>query len=178
MRARFTQSFKLQAVEKVLNRPEGTSIKEIAESLGVGHSTLQRWIVKSRDHEFETDLDIKRLGSTSMIKEKRPQDWSLEERLEMVISCATLEADKLGEYCRERGLYPHHIKQWKLALLNKQPSDDTVKTRAELKALKHENTVLKKEVSRKDKALAETAALLVLQKKVNAIWGNDEDNSQ
>jgi len=37
---------------------------------------------------------------------------------------------------------------------------------------------LKKELRRKDKALAETAALLVLQKKVRAIWGNDEDDSQ
>jgi hypothetical protein len=48
----------------------------------------------------------------------------------------------------------------------------------EAKRLRHENKALKKELNRKDKALAETAALLVLQKKVHAIWGNDEDNSQ
>ena len=47
-----------------------------------------------------------------------------------------------------------------------------------MKSLKHEIKDLKKELKRKDKALAETAALLVLQKKVNAIWGKDEDNSQ
>ena len=47
----------------------------------------------------------------------------------------------------------------------------------EIKNLKHENKVLKKELNRKEKALAETAALLVLQKKVHEIWGSDEDSS-
>ena len=95
----------------------------------------------------------------------------------MVIACAALEEEKLSEYCRERGLYPHHVKQWKLDIVNGQRETDTVKSRSELKALRHENEALKQEVSRKDKALAETAALLVLQKKVNAIWGNDGGDS-
>lgn len=47
-----------------------------------------------------------------------------------------------------------------------------------MKTLRNENKALKKELNRKDKALAETAALLVLQKKVNEIWGSDEDDSQ
>jgi transposase len=42
--------------------------------------------------------------------------------------------------------------------------------------LKHENNALKKELNRKEKALAETAALLVLKKKVHSLWENDEDN--
>ena len=50
-------------------------------------------------------------------------------------------------------------------------------SRTEIKNLKHENKVLKKALNRKEKALAETAALLVLQKKVHEIWGSDEDSS-
>lgn len=46
-----------------------------------------------------------------------------------------------------------------------------------MKTLRAENKALKKELNRKDRALAETAALLVLQKKVHEIWGNDEDSS-
>ena len=49
-------------------------------------------------------------------------------------------------------------------------------SKEETKFLKHENKKLKKEINRKDRALAETAALLVLQKKVNDIWGCDEDS--
>ena len=52
------------------------------------------------------------------------------------------------------------------------------KTSSEGKHLKQENKALKKELDRKDKALAETAALLVLQKKVNILGGNSEDDSQ
>jgi transposase len=36
---------------------------------------------------------------------------------------------------------------------------------------------LEKELRRKDKALAEAAALLVLQKKVQAIWGDADDDT-
>ena len=34
---------------------------------------------------------------------------------------------------------------------------------------------LKQEIKRKDKALAEAAAILILRKKLNALWGEDED---
>jgi hypothetical protein len=113
-----------------------------------------------------------------MSKEKRPQDWNLEERLEMIISSATLSEDALNEFCRSRGIYSHHIKQWKLDFANGNNQNTQAVSRRDIKNLKHENKALKKELNRKDKALAEAAALLVLQKKVNAIWGNDEDNSQ
>ena len=54
MSQKFTQAFKIQAVEKALSRAERISVLEIAESLGVGYSTLQKWIVKSKNHEFES----------------------------------------------------------------------------------------------------------------------------
>jgi len=178
MTAKFTQSFKLQAVEKALNRSDGTSLETVAASLGVGYSTLQKWMAKSRNHELESDMNTELLSAPYLTKEKRPQDWSLEERLEMVIACAALDEEKVSEYCRERGLYAHHIKQWKQNIVKNQAATDRVKTRSKLKDLQNENKALKKEVTRKDKALAETAALLVLQKKVHAIWGNDGGNSQ
>ncbi len=67
MRARFTQSFKIQAVEKVLNRSTDTSVESIAKLLGVGYSTLQKWLAQSRNHELE-------IKTESMTIEKRPQD--------------------------------------------------------------------------------------------------------
>ena len=172
MGIRHTQSYKIQAVEKALSRSPQTSLQEIADSLGVGYSTLGKWISKSRKHELED------VGPMMKTKEKRPQDWSLEERLNMVISCASLEEEKMNAYCREQGVYSHHVKQWKEDFANGHSSVSKVKSQTQLKQLKKENKILKKDLNRKEKALAETAALLVLQKKVNAIWGSDEDSLQ
>ena len=109
-------------------------------------------------------------------KEKRPQDWSLEERLNIVIVCASLDEEKMNAYCREQGVYPHHIKQWKADFASGQSSVSKVKLQPQIKQLKQENKALKKELNRKEKALAEAAALLVLKKKVNKLWGNEEGN--
>jgi len=65
IRAKFTQSFKIQAVEKALSRSDITSLKEVAESLGVGHFTLHKWIVKSRHQAFES---ISNEGSSGLKK--------------------------------------------------------------------------------------------------------------
>jgi len=174
MRARFTQSFKIQAVEKALSRSDGVTVKDIADVLGVGHSTLGKWIALARQQKLEPmqDKEVPRMKF-----DKRPQDWSAEEKLNMVITCASLDENKVSKLCRERGIFSHHIKQWKQDFVNGQPAGTAVSTRSDNKTLRQENKALKKELNRKDKALAETAALLVLQKKVNAIWGNDEGNS-
>jgi transposase len=174
MSPRFTQSFKKQAVEKALNRQDNTTLKEVADSLGTGLSSLNRWILQAKNQELET---ITPKEVKNMTKEKRPQDWTLEERLNMLISCSALEESALAEHCRIKGVYPYHIAQWTLDFANGNDSNDKSVSRAEMKTLKHENKALKKELNRKDKALAETAALLVLQKKVHEIWGSDEDNS-
>jgi transposase len=178
MQANFSQAFKIQAVEKVLSRPKGVSIAKIADSLCVGYSTLERWIVQSRNQDFETRLYDGKSGVVSVTKEKRPQDWSLEDKLDMVIVCGPLSEEAVSQLCREQGLYPHHIKQWKQDFVSPSRVKNQERSPRETKTLKHEVKTLKKELNRKDKALAETAALLVLQKKVNEIWGNDEDSSQ
>ncbi len=168
MRVKYSQPFKLQAVEKALSRPDGTGIKHIAESLGVGYSTLERWIVESRKQSFESTTDPTSRPTT----QKRPHDWRAEERLSLVIACDSLDEPSINALCRENGLYPHHVKQWKNDLVSNQ----SPKAPSETKSLRQEIKALKKELNRKDKALAETAALLVLQKKVHAIWGTDADN--
>jgi len=78
MRARFTQSFKIQAVEKALERANDVSVQSIADDLGVGHSTLSKWITLARKQKLEPQQDSE---APRMTKEKRPQDWSAEEKL-------------------------------------------------------------------------------------------------
>jgi len=174
MRVKFNQSFKVQAVKKALNRRSDVSLKDISVSLGVGYSTLTKWIVKSKNQEFEmaSPEDIKNIAT-----EKRPLDWSQEERLDMVIACAGLGETAVSELCRQNGIYPHHVTQWKLDFVsNNAPKTETNK-KNETKALKGEINSLQRQLNRKDKALAETAALIVLQKKANDIWGTDDEGS-
>ncbi len=175
MRTRFTQSFKIQAVEKALERANDVTLKNIADDLGVGYSTLSKWITLARQQKLEPMQDTE---TPRMTVDKRPQDWSAEEKLEMVIACAALDEEKINELCRERGIFSHHINQWKQDFVSRPSASTTVSTRSDIKTLRQENKALQKELNRKDKALAETAALLVLQKKVNEIWGTDEGNSQ
>lgn len=175
MKARFTQSFKIQAVEKALERANDVSLKDIADNLRIGQSTLGKWIGLAQKQKLEPAQNTE---VTPMTKAKRPQDWSAEARLDMVISCASLDEEQISELCRKQGLFPHHIKQWKQDFIDGSTVTTTASIRSDNKTLRQDNKALKKEINRKDKALAETAALLVLQKKVNAIWGNDEDNLQ
>jgi len=108
--------------------------------------------------------------------EKRPQDWSAEERLNMVIACGALDEIGVSELCREKGIYPYHLEQWRSDFSASATGNEKSGNHAETRHLKNENRALKKELRRKEKALAEAAALLVLQKKVSAIWGDSEDD--
>ena len=97
-----------------------------------------------------------------MTAEKRPQDWNLEDRLNAIIECASFDNIALNQYCRAKGLYPHHIQQWKQDFANGSSPKPAL---SDSKQLKQEIKQLQTELNRKDKALAETAALLVLKKK-------------
>lgn len=178
MSTRHTQSFKMQAVERALSRAAGITLKEIVDKLGIGSSTLGKWMRDARNNDLESTAGGGILISSDKRREKRPQDWRLEDRLEIVMACASLGEEEKSEYCRKQGVYPHHVKQWKLDIASGNSSSEKESARQEMKNLKNENKALRKELNRKDKALAETAALLVLQKKVHAIWGNDEEDLQ
>ncbi|CAM4394194.1 transposase [Pseudoalteromonas ostreae] len=70
MRRRFTQEFKVHAVEKALSQCDDVHLEDIERDLGVGYSTLQRWITLAKKHELETQHT-----GLQMTSEKRPQDW-------------------------------------------------------------------------------------------------------
>ena len=159
---KYTQEFKVQCVEKSLSKKGKSSQKELATSLGIGLSTLNRWINLAKTNELEKSGNI-------MSIEKSPQDWSKSERLDVILHCHAMNDSQISTYCRENGLYPHHIKEWKLEFLSIDDISSSHKKK-EQKKLKLEVKRLQKELNRKDKALAETAALLVLSKKCQAIW--------
>ena len=165
--AKYSQKFKEQAVTKALSKHSDQTIKNIADELSVGYSTLQKWIKKAKNNTLENPrVDTK--------TEKSPQNWSAEERIAAIADCNQLTDDQISVYCRENGIYPHHVKQWKSEIMSKSPKNKE-DNKQELNKLKLENKRLQKELNRKDKALSETAALLVLSKKCQAIWGEMQE---
>ena len=108
-------------------------------------------------------------------KPTRPHKWDSKAKLAAVIQTAHMDDTQRSEYCREQGLYPEQLQAWKAAF-EAIDTDDAPVTKHELKMQRRELKALQKEMIRKDKALAETAALLVLAKKLPAIWGIKEED--
>ncbi|SMD15759.1 Transposase [Desulfocicer vacuolatum DSM 3385] len=139
---------------------------EIASEAGIGLSTLSYWL---KNHKKDGNLTVNK-------KEKRPQDWSAEERLKALMETGTMAEKERVSWCRKRGVFSHHLEQWKKDILSlSTPAKASVKSKGSAR-LKKENAALKKELNRKEKALAETAALLVLKKKADSIWGDPKDD--
>ena len=155
MKSSYTQAFREQAVEKVLQRGHKT-IQTLADELNVNHFTLKNWLKTTR-----------RESMSKTPVSKRPNDWSTEERFQLLMESSALDGETLNAFCRQQGLFTHHLETWKKAFLLSQQS---VTKMTSDKVLRNEVKRLKKELNRKEKALAETAALLVLQKKFNAFW--------
>jgi DNA-binding transcriptional MerR regulator len=123
------------------------------------------------------DKYLKAEGS-SLADSKSSDGWSPEQKFSIVLETASLSEIELSEYCREKGLYPEQIKEWKQSCIsgNQTQAQQRKQLAQERKADRKRIKELEKELKRKDAALAETAALLVLRKKLNAYWGEDEDN--
>ena len=109
---------------------------------------------------------------------KNSDDWTAENKLAVVIETAAFNEIQLSEYCRNKGLYKEQIDQWKIAALSGyRNSAQLEKTQTQHRREdKQKINKLERELNRKEKALAETAALLVLSKKWEAIWGENEED--
>jgi hypothetical protein len=159
----YSKEFKDSLIARMLP-PNNEDVQQLARDTGVPKDTLYSWRLKHR--HGAADALARQVGSG---------DLNGEEKLAVVIETASLNEVELSEYCRRKGLYPEQVRAWRKACVQANaPSAPRVdQTRARVQAQRVKQ--LEAEVRRKDKALAETAALLVLQKKVQAIWGDPED---
>lgn len=108
------------------------------------------------------------------------EDWSPEAKLAVVVETASMSEAELSAYCREKGLYPEQVQRWKEACLQGAGMQKDRDKAAQKQKRESQKTIkkLKSEVRRKDKALAETTSLLVLSKKLEALYGEDPDSSE
>jgi transposase-like protein len=154
----YSAAFKEQALSKVLSRGD-RSVQSVADELNVSVFTLKNWMKRIVRKDLKTEP----------AREKRPQDWSLQEQLIALHESHGLQGEALNAWCREKGLFVHHLDSWKASFCAGNNKEDGHDAR-EWRSLKDENQQLKRELLRKEKALAEAAALLVLQKKFQALW--------
>ena len=146
--------------------PNNESIKKIAKEEGLSEQTLRNWRDKARKEGYAVPG-----------KDSTPDDWNTQDKFLIVVETASLNETELAEYARKKGLYVEQIKAWKDACMNANGgiAKEAARLNRELKDSQKERIKLEKELQRKEKALAEAAALLVLSKKANAIWGDPED---
>lgn len=170
MQTRYSTAFKIEAVRKVLSRRHGTPIIAIARSLGLKNTTLHTWVTAMENK------DLRESPTSGGAGEKTPYNWSSKERFEAILESSYLSKEDLAEYCRKKGIFPHHLETWKKEFIESSDKERRRENNSETKKLKHENKKLEVELQRKDKALAEAAALLILKKKAQDYWGiNEED---
>lgn len=150
MKSKYSEAFIEQALIKVYSRGART-VRSVAEEMNVSLHTVKDWMKRKV---------VDKLGITST-KGKRPQAWTADEQLMALHETHGLSGEALYAWCREKGLFVHHLTSWRAAFCaNEKAAPGT----REIRTLKDENEELKREWVRKEKALAEAAALLILQK--------------
>lgn len=155
-----------EAVLKKMLAPHQRSLKELAQEEGIAEGTLYNWRKAARAE-----------GGLPAPGDGRPEGWSAVEKFAAVVETAALNEAELSAYCRQRGVYPEQLRQWRQVCeqANEWDRSHTQRLKEERKADERRIKELERELRHKEKALAETAALLVLRKKAQAIWGGGED---
>jgi transposase len=141
--------------------PQSAPLEVVSREIGVGIDTLERW------------------RSQSLSQPARERAWTAAARLEAVIVTAAMDEAAKSAWCREHGVYPHQLQQWRASAT--QALAEPEEARASPQQTKQDRRRIKeleREVRRKDKALAETAALLVLSKKLEAVFNKDKGEDE
>jgi transposase-like protein len=159
MKASYSQEFKQSIVQKVTS-PGGPSITEMSKKTGVHYTSIRSW--------------IQNCATTPSMKKSK--EWTPEAKLKAIAETLTLTENELGEYLRANGLHSSDLEQWKQEFYSSQKGPGRPKLDPELAELRAKEKELAKDLKRKDRALAEMSARIVLLKKSRLIWGDGEDD--
>ena len=165
-RNQHTDQFREQALSKV--RQRGTrSVREIADELNMSAGTLRKWWARS-------NAGVAVAGAAAELPSELPaESWNAGQRLLALHQSHGLSDAALHAWCREKGLFEHQLMAWRDAFCA-VTSSESRESKLAVRELQTRNDGLQRELRRKEKALAEAAALLVLQKKFQALWEDEE----
>jgi len=154
----YSTEYKEKIVKRMLSE-DAISVADLVTETGVSRSTLYKW------------------RNQYGLSQSNSSKWSGEMKFAVLLETASLNETELAAYCRNKGLYVEDLASWKAEAINgySRQSIADAGLKKDLQSMTKEALKLKKEVERKDKALAEAAALLILSKKANAIWGEFEE---
>lgn len=158
---RYTEKQREWAIQQMMP-PLNRAIVELAKTTGITPVTLRTW------------QNMARAEGRIVPGDAKPSDqWSSMDKFRIVLETAALSQAELSAYCRAKGMYPEQVTQWRLAcehanaaVMTKSAKSAKVEAQ-QVQRIRELERILKK----KEAALAEAAALLVLEKKAAAIWG-------
>lgn len=168
----YSEKFKRKMVQR-MSGGHPTSATALSKEVGVPQATLSRWLlaagtIGSMTPTKKDDL----MGSDAT---KRAEDRTPEQKLRVIVEAAKLPPAELGAFLRREGLHEADLEAWRETVLGAfKPAPSKHAKSVEVRRVRE----LERELRRKDKALAEAAALLVLQKKVQALWGDADDDTK
>lgn len=160
----YTKEFK----NSILNRLEqNETVGSLSEELNIPKPTIYQWVRTNNKKQSSNSINL-----------RSKNNWTSEDKFHVVIETSSFTENELSEYCRKKGIYLEEIIAWKEQCLNANATIkvDPKELKENLKIEQQKNKELQRELTRKEKALAETAALLVLRKKAQAIWGEHEED--
>ena len=155
-RTKYSHEFKNALVTKIINRGDRT-IESVCEEGGVPKQTAANWLQRRG-----------RVGAHATSGGR--MKWTGEAKLKAVVDTSGLSESEVGAYVRREGLYSNQLSEWRTEIIEHLGTKPSFKKDERDEKIK----VLEREILRKDKALAEASALLILQKKVGLIWGNND----
>lgn len=159
--SQYNMEIKAAAVSR-MQPPRNQSVPQIAREMNIPQATLYSWRAQA-----------KRQGQ--LMPHSQHNDWDAASKLNCIISCATLNQAELSAFCREKGLFPEQIDEWKAQLMSQLSSAPSREEQRVVKQLSNTIKQLQSEIQRKDKALAESAALLVLSKKYRTLLAGEDE---
>jgi transposase-like protein len=153
-----------ESIFKRLAPPNAEKVPALAKETNIPRATLYRWRTKVLENNPTSN--------------KKASKWSSSDKFQAVLETASLSELETAKYCREKGIHVEELKSWikQCQNANENKFEDPKELKDNLKKEQKKSKELKKELREKEKALAETAALLVLRKKARAIWGDPEDD--
>jgi len=165
----YNETFKQKLVQRML-LPNARPLATLSKETRVSEATLSRW------RQAATLRGMTKERPASAVTQP-PQEWSPEAKLTVVVEASGIPDAELGAFLRRKGVHEAQLHEWRAAAmagLNAPKAAGRSKaTSQDAKRIRE----LERELRRKEKALAEAAALLVLKKKVQEIWGGEDDDT-
>lgn len=168
----YTEAFKEQMIRRMVG-PNKISANALAKETGVSQSQLSRWLRAA--HTVGTGSDRPDPKPTAGSEKWRPG-----EKLRLLLEAERLQGEELGAFLRREGLHEAQLQTWRDAAagaLSAEAAPISAQLRRDLSEAKRRVKALDRELRRKEKALAEAAALLMLEKKLKALgWDSDDED--